>query len=125
MSTSAVVRENIGTLTDKLTVKVSKEEYLPLFEKKLKEYSKTANIPGFRKGMVPAGMIKKMYYKPVLIEEINKRRKTKEEAMNNTLWGTDSAGAFDQIRAPDVVLDGVHSKLQKPGPLWGYSPRPD
>jgi len=56
---ATVERENMGLLTDKLVVKIKKEDYLPSFEKKLKEYSKTANIPGFRKGMVPAGMIKK------------------------------------------------------------------
>lgn len=67
---STVVRENIGLLTDKLTVNVSKAEYLPNFEKKLKEYSKTANIPGFRKGMVPVGMIKKMYGPSVFNEEV-------------------------------------------------------
>ncbi len=67
---ATVVRENIGQLHDKLTVKVSKEDYLPSFEKKLKDYSKTANIPGFRKGMVPAGMIKKMYGHSIFTDEI-------------------------------------------------------
>ena len=69
---STVVRENIGLLTDKLTVKVTKDEYFPSFEKKLKEYSKTANIPGFRKGMVPTGMIKKMYGPSIFNEEVLK-----------------------------------------------------
>jgi trigger factor len=67
---STVVRENIGLLTDKLTVQVSKDEYYPTFEKKLKEYSKTANIPGFRKGMVPVGMIKKMYGPSIFNDEV-------------------------------------------------------
>jgi trigger factor len=69
---STVARENIGLLTDKLTITVSKEEYLPSFEKKLKEYSKTANIPGFRKGMVPAGMIRKMYGPSIFNDEVLK-----------------------------------------------------
>ncbi|MFZ1453426.1 MAG: trigger factor, partial [Ferruginibacter sp.] len=69
---ATVTRENIGLLHDKLTVKVSKDDYLPAFDKKLKEYSKTANIPGFRKGMVPAGMIKKMYGPSIFSDEILK-----------------------------------------------------
>ena len=67
---ATVERENIGLLNDKLTVKLNKEDYLPSFEKKLKEYSKTANIPGFRKGMVPAGMIKKMYGAGLFQDEV-------------------------------------------------------
>jgi len=67
-----VTRENIGQLHDKLTVKVSKDDYLPTFDKKLKEYSKTANIPGFRKGMVPAGMIRKMHGASIFTDEILK-----------------------------------------------------
>ena len=67
---ATVERENIGLLNDKLIVKISKEDYLPSFDKKLKEYSKTANIPGFRKGMVPAGMIKKMYGASIFSDEI-------------------------------------------------------
>lgn len=69
---ATVVRENIGLLNDKLVVKISKDDYFPTFEKKLKEYSKTANIPGFRKGMVPAGMIRKMYGAGIFSDEVLK-----------------------------------------------------
>ncbi len=69
---ATVVRENIGLLHDKLTVKLSKDDYFLSFDKKLKEYSKTANIPGFRKGMVPAGMIKKMYGSSIFTDEVLK-----------------------------------------------------
>ncbi|MDQ6755525.1 MAG: trigger factor [Bacteroidota bacterium] len=67
-----VTRENIGLLHDKLTVKLSKDDYYPSFEKSIKEYSKKANIPGFRKGMVPAGMVKKMYGASVFYDAVIK-----------------------------------------------------
>src|ERR1035437_4299386 len=67
-----VTKENIGNLHDKLTVKVSKEDYYPSFEKAIKDYSKKANIPGFRKGMVPTGMVKKMYGASVFYDEVIK-----------------------------------------------------
>ena len=69
---TTVVRENIGLLHDKIIVNIEKNDYLPAFEKKLKEYGKTANIPGVRKGMVPAGMIKKMYGPSIFSDEILK-----------------------------------------------------
>jgi trigger factor len=65
-----VTRENLGELNDKIIVTLSKEDYLPDFEKSLKKYAKTANIPGFRKGMIPVGLIKKMYGQSVFSEEI-------------------------------------------------------
>ena len=79
---ATVVRENIGLLHDKLIVKVSKDDYFPSFDKKLKEYSKNANIPGFRKGMVPAGMIKKMYGGSIFTDEVIK---TVEKELYNYL----------------------------------------
>ncbi|MEP6926787.1 MAG: trigger factor [Ginsengibacter sp.] len=69
---ASVTKESIGNLHDKLTVKVSKEDYYPSFEKAIKDYSKKANIPGFRKGMVPAGMVKKMYGTTIFYDEVIK-----------------------------------------------------
>lgn len=77
---ATVTRENIGLLNDKITVKVVGEDYLPSFEKALKSYGKNANIPGFRKGMVPAGMIKKMHGQAVFTDEV---LKTVEKELTN------------------------------------------
>src|ERR1700754_171025 len=67
---ATITRENISPLNDKIIVKVAGEDYLPSFEKALKNYGKQANIPGFRKGMVPAGMIKKMHGQSVFADEV-------------------------------------------------------
>lgn len=67
---ATVTKENIGLLNEKLTLKLEKTDYLPTFEKSLKDYSKKANIPGFRKGMVPAGLIKKMYGASLFTDEV-------------------------------------------------------
>jgi trigger factor len=69
---STVTRENIGLLNDKIVVKIEKSDYLPSFEKSLKDYGKKANIPGFRKGMVPTSLIKKMYGNSVFTDEVLK-----------------------------------------------------
>jgi trigger factor len=78
----SVTRENIELLTDKLTITVSKEDYLPAYEKALKQFAKTANIPGFRKGMVPVGMIKKMHGLAIFTDEV---LKTTEQGLTDYL----------------------------------------
>src|SRR5687767_13857635 len=67
---ATVTKENIGLLNEKLTLKLEKTDYLPTFEKSLKDYSKKANIPGFRKGMVPTGLIRKMYGNSLFVDEV-------------------------------------------------------
>ena len=79
---ATVIRENIGLLNDKLTVTLSKEDYFGAFEQNLKKYAKTANIPGFRKGMVPAGLVKKMYGQGVFSDEV---LKNVEKSLNEYL----------------------------------------
>ena len=56
-----------------LTVQFEESDYKEKVDKTLSDYRKTANIPGFRPGKVPAGLIKKQYGKGVLIDEINKQ----------------------------------------------------
>ena len=67
-----ITRENIDDLNAVVKVDIAKEDYSDKVEKILSDYRKTANIPGFRKGHVPMGMVKKQYGKAVLIDEVNK-----------------------------------------------------
>ena len=67
-----ITRENTGDLNAVLTVKIGKTDYEKKVENILKDYRKKANIKGFRPGMVPIGIIKKMYGSAVKIDEINK-----------------------------------------------------
>ena len=67
-----IIQENIDEVNAVLKVKVTENDYLPKVENELKNYQKKANIPGFRPGKVPAGMIKKRYFKPLMVDEINK-----------------------------------------------------
>lgn len=81
---ATVTRENIGNLHDKITVKLSKEDYMPSFEKSLKQYAKNINVPGFRKGMVPSGMVRKMYGQSIFSDEVLRTAGSKlEEYLKN------------------------------------------
>ena len=67
-----ITRENIDELNAVVKVEIEKDDYNPKVEKVLKDYRKNANIPGFRKGHVPMGLIKKQYGQAVLVDEVNK-----------------------------------------------------
>ncbi|MEP6260029.1 MAG: trigger factor [Gillisia sp.] len=67
-----ITRENIDDLNAVVKVDIAKEDYSGKVEKILQDYRKNANIPGFRKGHVPMGMVKKQYGKAVLVDEVNK-----------------------------------------------------
>ena len=64
--------QNIDKVSAQLTVKLEKADYQEKVEKSLKNIRQKANIPGFRPGMVPMGLVKKQYGKAVLAEEVNK-----------------------------------------------------
>jgi trigger factor len=64
--------ETTGTLTSKISIEITPEDYQEKVDKAIKDYQKKATIPGFRPGKVPFGMIKKMVGAEVLADEINK-----------------------------------------------------
>ncbi|SHJ73681.1 trigger factor [Pseudozobellia thermophila] len=67
-----ITKEQIDDLNAVVKVAITKEDYQDKVEGILKDYRKSANIPGFRKGHVPMGLIKKQYGKAVLVDEVNK-----------------------------------------------------
>jgi trigger factor len=64
--------KNIDAVSGIVKVEIVKADYADKVEKGLRNFRQKANVPGFRKGMVPMGMVKKMYGKSVLAEEVNK-----------------------------------------------------
>lgn len=77
-----ITKENSGNLNAVVKVNIDKNDYSEKVDKILKDYRKTANIPGFRKGHVPMGMIKRQYGQAVLADEVNKLI---QESLNNYL----------------------------------------
>lgn len=67
-----ILREDTGTLTATLKVKLTPEDYNPGLEKALKEQRKSAQLPGFRPGQVPMSLIKKRVGKALLVNEVER-----------------------------------------------------
>ena len=67
-------------LTAVIKIQLSKEDYASNVENVLKDYQRKVVIDGFRKGKTPMGIVKKMYGKAILVEEINK---VLGDALNN------------------------------------------
>lgn len=67
-----ITKQEVDNLNAVLTVEIAKDDYADKVHGILNNYRKTANIPGFRKGFVPMGMVKKQYGQAVLVEEVNK-----------------------------------------------------
>src|SRR5690554_2838425 len=67
-----ITKENVDDLNALLKVTVEKSDYQEKVDKALSDYRKKASIPGFRKGKVPMGIVKKQYGRTVLGDELNR-----------------------------------------------------
>lgn len=82
-----VVRENLADQTALLRITVTEADYAEKVEKELKNYKRKANVPGFRPGMVPMGVVNKMYRK---------------SAMADITYRAATDAAFDYIKENDI-----------------------
>jgi len=67
-----IIKENVDALNAIVKVDIVADDYQPKVDQILVDYRKKADIPGFRKGHVPMGMVKKQYGKSIMIDEVNK-----------------------------------------------------
>lgn len=67
-----IKKENTDELNAVLTVRIEKADYDERVENVLADYRKKARLDGFRPGKVPMGLVRKMYRKAVLVDEVNK-----------------------------------------------------
>ncbi len=67
-----ITQEKVDALNVVVTIKVGPEDYQSKVDDAVKKVQRQATMPGFRPGKVPAGMIRKMYGKSVLVDELNK-----------------------------------------------------
>ena len=99
-----ITQEKIDDLNAVIKVQLKEEDYQEKVENQLKEYRKKASVPGFRKGHVPMGMVKKMVGTNLLVDELNKIlsdslqdyiTKEKLEILGNPLPKVEEDGKID------------------------------
>jgi trigger factor len=93
-----ITQEKISDLKSLVRISLKKEDYEPKVTDALKKLAKKADIKGFRKGMVPTGVVKKMYGNSVLAEEINKD-------LNDQMWKYLQDNKIDILGQPIPAAD--------------------
>lgn len=126
-----ITKENIDALNAVVKVDITAEDYQEKVASVLKDYRKKANIPGFRQGQVPMGLVKKQYGKSVMVDEVNKLL---QESLNNYLteekldilgnplpkmdadfnWDAENFSfEFELGLAPEINVDLAKAKIKK------------
>ena len=93
-----ITQEKISDLKSLVKINLKKEDYEPKVLDQIKKLAKKADIKGFRKGMVPMGVVKKMYGNSVVAEEIN-------NALNDQMWHYLQENKIDVLGQPIPAAD--------------------
>ena len=111
--------ENADKVNGLLTITIEQADYQEAVEKTLKNYRKKAQVPGFRPGMVPMGMIKKQYGTAVKIDEINRLMGDKLMAYIEKRIGDEDLKIDDMAEAVGMGRTVFYGKVRE---LVGVSP---
>ena len=93
-------------LNGTIAVQVQSTDYMPSYDKKLKDYKKKANIPGFRPGAAPVGMIEKQVGTSLLLDEIN-------TAASKGLYDFISENKINMLGEPVLNQESLIEKIEK------------
>lgn len=108
-----ITRENTGEYTATVKIAITPAEYNENVNKVLKDYQRKANVPGFRPGHVPFGLVKKMYGSAVFADEVNKLvsdaltnyiRDEKLDILGQPLPNIELTPQFDWKEEQDIVF---------------------
>ena len=99
-----VERKDLDALTAELTLTIEKNDYLPEYEKKLKEYQKKAQLKGFRKGKTPFSIVKKMYGAATMQESVSQ---VLGEKLNEIITGDE----YNIIGEPLFLDEGIMTEI--------------
>jgi trigger factor len=110
-----IKQETIGDLNDVITIEFVPVDYQSQVEKALRELKQKANMSGFRKGMIPISLIKKMYGESVVIEEMSKlannklteylKEKDIDILFSPILYGEKTFVNFDQLDKYSISME--------------------
>ena len=114
-----ISRKDTDSLNSTIIINLERKDFAPKVEEVLKNYRKTANIPGFRKGHVPMGMIKKQYENSITADEVNK---ILQESLNSFLKDEKIAILGNPLPVMDNNLDWKSKSLDFKFEL-GLSPK--
>lgn len=102
-----IIREELANGTALLRVQVTPEDYQEKVEKTLEKYRKTMTMPGFRKGKIPASLVKKQYGKGVLADELN-------NIINNSLSGYITDNKLELLGQPIPAKEETKGDFDNP-----------
>ncbi|MBQ0016139.1 MAG: trigger factor [Bacteroidales bacterium] len=88
-----ITRENLSDLEFCIKIDIEESDYTEKVTKKLKQYRQQANVPGFRKGMAPMGMIQRMYKGAVTADEV-------QNVLNESLYNYIKDEKLDIVGSP-------------------------